>query len=545
MSESKPGFRPAMTWLHSWAGLVLGLLLMTIWWTGTLSVFDKEIDRWMQPETRIAAPEQRISADAIVERVLTERPDGTLSSLLIYLPEERVPFYEVHAEFENAESYRGRLHPGTGEELGDEVSLAASGFLYPMHYRLHSGAVGYIAVALATFMMMVLLVTGVVIHRKIFTDFFTFRANRKSRRSTLDLHNVTGTIFLPFHFLICLSGFAIFAGWYASIPLSFVQLADPENRAVELFYAADNDAYYSREAAGEPAEMLAMAPMVAQAETIWRDRYGVEAKADRIDVTHYGDANAVVEVRRHFPSNRTEAHRDSINFDGATGAVLTNFEASPLRKTRTWLEGFHQVRFDHWPIRWLYLVAGLSGCVLIGTGFLFWAASRRRKEAAQPFKVRLVDTIAVGSITGLVLATGAFLVVNRVLPLDAAALGIERAGLEVRCFFYVWLLTFVHAAIRKQRAWMEQCRAIAVLAVSAVALNWLTTGDHLLAAIGKDLWPIVGVDLSLLSTALIAALAAGRLRSKMRQVEEAAVATHRRDMGSPSGAAGTVANRAE
>ena len=513
-----------MTWLHSWAGLVLGLLLMTIWWMGTLSVFDKEIDRWMQPETRIGVSEQRLDVDSVVERIKAERPGDSITSLLIYLPEKRIPFFEVYAEFEESESFNERLHPETGKTLGEQLSLAGSDFLYPMHYRLHSGAVGYIVVALATFMMMVLLVTGVVIHRKIFADFFTFRPNKKSRRSTLDLHNVTGTIFLPFHFLICLSGFAVFGGWYASIPMSFVQLADPSNRAVELFYAADDYAYYQREAAGQPAAMVPIAPLVKEAEAIWAARYGADARADRIDVTHYGDANAYVEVRRHFPSNRTEAHRDSVNFDGATGAVLRDFQASPVRQTRTWLEGFHQIRFDHWPIRWLYFVAGLSGCVLIGTGFLFWTASRRRKDATQPFRIRLVDAMSVGSITGIVVATGAFMVINRLLPPDAAAFGIGRAGLEVRCFFYVWLLTFAHAALRKERAWIEQCWAIALLGVMAVVLNWLTTGDHLFAAVQKGELSVAGVDLMLLATALIAALTAGQLTRKMRKEAQFAVA---------------------
>lgn len=45
-------FRQPMTWLHRWAGLLLGWLLFAIFLTGTLTVFDKEIDWWMQPELR-------------------------------------------------------------------------------------------------------------------------------------------------------------------------------------------------------------------------------------------------------------------------------------------------------------------------------------------------------------------------------------------------------------------------------------------------------------------------------------------------------------
>ena len=47
-----------MGWLHTWAGVMLGALLFAVFWTGTLCVFDKEIDRWMMPQTRLAATDR-------------------------------------------------------------------------------------------------------------------------------------------------------------------------------------------------------------------------------------------------------------------------------------------------------------------------------------------------------------------------------------------------------------------------------------------------------------------------------------------------------
>src|SRR5262245_57561381 len=48
-------FRLSMAWLHTWVGLVLGFLLVVIFFFGSLSVFDREIDRWAVPATRFAA----------------------------------------------------------------------------------------------------------------------------------------------------------------------------------------------------------------------------------------------------------------------------------------------------------------------------------------------------------------------------------------------------------------------------------------------------------------------------------------------------------
>ncbi len=85
-------------------------------------------------------------------------------------------------------------------------------------------------------------------------------------------------------------------------------------------------------------------------------------------------------------------------------------------------------------------------------------------------------------------------------------LGQDRAALEIWTFYLVWLATFAHAWARPARAWIDQCRLIAVLAVAAVLLNWITTGDHLGRSLGlRHLWPVGGMDVLLLLAAATAA----------------------------------------
>src|SRR5687767_15453564 len=58
-------FRAGMTWVHTWFGLVLGFVLMVVFFFGSLSVFDREIDRWAVPETRFE-PQPMPSFDAML-----------------------------------------------------------------------------------------------------------------------------------------------------------------------------------------------------------------------------------------------------------------------------------------------------------------------------------------------------------------------------------------------------------------------------------------------------------------------------------------------
>ena len=84
--------RHTMSRLHTWVGLVLGGVLFAIFWMGTLSVFDREIDRWMMPPTRLA-PAPAVSLDAAARAVAVMAPGAAQWSMT--LPSARTPTLQV------------------------------------------------------------------------------------------------------------------------------------------------------------------------------------------------------------------------------------------------------------------------------------------------------------------------------------------------------------------------------------------------------------------------------------------------------------------
>src|SRR5690606_14519835 len=77
-------FRQAMAWVHTWFGLLLGYVLMAVFFFGSLSVFDREIDRWAVPETRFAA-QPMPSFDTVLKPVydrLRAHPDDMAATAL-------------------------------------------------------------------------------------------------------------------------------------------------------------------------------------------------------------------------------------------------------------------------------------------------------------------------------------------------------------------------------------------------------------------------------------------------------------------------------
>lgn len=491
--------RASLNWLHTWAGLVLGGLLFTIFWTGTLSVFDHEIDRWMAPASRLPPASRQVSLDEL-RKFHDAAARARAPAWSVTLPSERLPVTTV-AWREQGRTIEVHLDPSTGARLPDFETHAGTGFLFPFHYMLHIevGRLGQWLVGAAGLAMLALCVSGIVIHRQIFADFFRFRAAAKPRRWMLDMHTIVGVSTFPFIVAITISGLSI--AWPIYFPGSLWATYGGSRAAF------NRDAFdlFDRPRTGRPAGIASLDRMEAAAGAV-----GVGGPPRSVTVWHPGDSGAYVQIARRQESAVGGSY-DRVYFDAPTGSLLHRTrELGPVLTVDRFVAGLHEMQFRHWTLRWLGFLLGLAGCVLIATGHLFWLESRRKRHAQLGLRgVRFVEGLTIGSVTGIVAATFAFFVVNRLLPFGASLAGYDRASLEVWTFYLVWFAGFVHAWLRTRGAWREQCLAIAGLGAAAVLFNWLTTGDHLgRSLLHRHLWAVAGMDLLLLAGAAVAILVA-------------------------------------
>lgn len=546
-----------MAWVHTWLGLLLGLVLMTCFFFGTLSVFDREIDRWALPQTRFAvqpAPSfdrilkpvyARLKPDASELEAIQARVVGRLPPIeqlpmqsLYYYTTHRDPVLQIGAEFgipnRPKDPNDDHLHvhgnatidPRHGAFLSDDQLRIGTQFFYPLHFNLHLDwkGLGYWIVGLAALSMLVALVTGVIIHRKLLRELFTFRPHKRLQRSTLDLHNLSGVAALPFHFFFALSGLIIFAN-YIYLPVSEHALK-PLAQQHEHIKAVQTG--LPAKPAHIPAPLASVDAMVAEAKRRWAAR-GMSGEVGYLTITHLNDQNGYVSIFR-AGSDQVGLVGQGIHFRAATGQVLQEDpQPTTITAINEFITGLHLQHFRHWVLRWLYVAGGLMGCVCIATGFIFFVEKRRQQHARQNgVGNRWVEALAVSTVTGMVCAALAILVANRMLPEYLT----DKGDWEKRIFWLTWLFMLFHASWRSHsvltgnvnRAWREQSLLIALLAVSAVMLNWVTTGDHLI----KTLWlapymPVAGMDLSLLVTAGLAMLAAHTLSRRAARGTESAV----------------------
>ncbi|ALG72633.1 peptidase [Azospirillum thiophilum] len=510
------GIRQSMSGLHSWTGLLLGWILYAMFLTGTVAYFKDELSQWMRPELahQTEVPDPASVAQRIADELAGVAPGSPQWSMR--LPDARnnsvYAFWRTAPRTPGQRGFgEGYFDPATGRTVSARDTMGGD-FFYRFHFQFHYMPVlwgRWIAGAAAMFML-VAIVSGVITHKKIFVDFFTFRWG-KGQRSWLDAHNALSVFGLPFHFMITYTGLVTLMALY----MPWGEQAAFKSQAERRQLTAELSAFIQPgQPSGRSVPLAPVADMVRQAEERWgRDAVG------RVTATNPGDAAARVAVARG-DAGRVSMSPQYLEFEGTTGRLVAVHEGvGPAAETRGVLYALHLGRFSDSVTRWLYFLVSLAGTAMVGTGLVMWIVKRRQKlpDPDRPhLGFRLVERLNIASIAGLSVAMTAFLWGNRLLPPGMA----ERAAWEIHVFFIVWALALVHAVLRPVRkAWIEQLWAAAALLALLPLLNALTTERPLWHSLADGDWVFAGMDLMCWAlAALHAALAirTARHRPKVR-----------------------------
>lgn len=494
--------RQAMLWMHSVLGLAFTGLLFVVCFMGSLALYDRELDRWMLPQTRLPSAPVELSLDSHILPVVASLIAGqALEQWFIELPSSRVPSLRLQTWDLQGEGQSRFIDPRTGHLLAATDSQGGD-FFYRFHYTLHlnAGNLGLLLVGLASMAGVLAVSAGLLIHVRLFRDFFSFRPHKTPRR-LLDLHNLSGVFALPFFLTLLLSGLVISFPHY--LPAGI--LATYPEQAGE--FASEARAVFSRPASGQAGRLASLDDMAEQARALWQD-----GEPAFVRVWHPGDALAYVEISRSLAS-RMSQDADTLYFDAPSGRLLHQAKLKPAAATYSLLAGLHVTYFQQPLLRALYFLAGVSSCLMLASGLLYWAEKRRLRLPHGRAGLCMAEVLAAGLITGLPLATLAMLASNRLLPETL----VQRASWELWLFFATWLAATLHSffivcrSSASRAPWRSQCAAIALLALTTLLLNGITTGDYLWRTLSQSQWAVAGVDGGLLLSAGLAASAWLRL----------------------------------
>lgn len=488
MSAIRQGIRQVMAWLHGWTGLALGWVLFVMCLAGTMSVFKPEISRWMRPEATASAG--RVEAIVAATNWLATNAKGSTGWYLT-APDDRAN--TVDATYDTGGDYVVRaLDPVSGAPVARET--LGGEFFYRLHFELELPYPwGRWLASIAALAMLTALVTGIIAHRRIFRDFFTFRP-RKGQRSWLDGHNALGVLALPFHLMITFSGLVTLA----SLNMPWGIVANYGNDLAAAYHDLTPGAV-DRRAAGRPGALAPIAPMLREAER----RFG-GAPFSRVSLANPGDAASVVTVYRSDAA-RIGATVAEVSFDGSSGRVIGAWsEQRPALQTYAVIYGLHMGRFAGGLLRWLYFLGGAMLTLAVASGMILWVV-KRRERAPLSLANRIVERLNVGVIAGVPVGFAFYLCANRLLPLGL----VDRAQHEVNAALgSAGVALIVALILPSQRSWPLLLGVFGLLCLAAPVLGGGLAHLSQALARGEAVLPIADLVLVIVAFAALACVRA-------------------------------------
>lgn len=362
--------------LHSWAGIVTGLLMSIVCFSGAVVVFKHEIDLWANPSlAQLPRSAEPAPLDVVLAGLQARYPGAMVET--IALPDAVNPSYFAFVRERGAPaSLRTKvaLRSDTGAVVGP-VDSQLGQYLRMLHVFLFFGPrwiVGFLGVA-----MLVLIGTGIVIHRKILAELFTQRWGRSFRVVMSDLHKSAGIWGLGFHILIAATG-----AWMGLAPL-FEQGYKYVTTSTGSAAAAP-----SQPPRGEGAEAAAPSVSMRSLDVLYATARqaipGLEARY--VSLRRWGTSAAEASFTGNLHGHLASTAR--VDLRATTGALK---KVHDPRTQGFWslvdglMEPLHFGDFGGLALKWLYFILGMTPAFLSISGTLIWLDARQqRRRASQP-----------------------------------------------------------------------------------------------------------------------------------------------------------------
>jgi uncharacterized iron-regulated membrane protein len=407
-----------MVAVHGWSGIVLGLLLYAVVFTGMAAVFAEEIGIWSAGHVETHSVFER-KIDRMVRNLGARTPAKYHEGVDLFEigDHDLGVFFHHHETKPSGELISRGIYyqlnrdggivsetSGTSEDVfGPRNDDALSSFLVDTHVRLHvPDPWGLLLTGILGLAMLVAAISGLLIHRHLFKDIFTLRRKASPVLVDRDRHSVAGSWSLPFAFLLAFTG--SFFSFFGTVGVPIVAMAA---------FGGDQQAF-SDTVFGNPGKPDPRPHAIGNLDRVTADAIRRTGEAPTfISIDNFGRADskittfhhpgagniAPVTLVYHGATAAFDRVKPSIGTQPSTGGTLTAIMA-PL----------HFGDFAGLLSKAVWFGLGFAMCYVTLTGLRLWLTRRRDAARSLAWLERAVTVVGFGLPLAMLVAAAGFLI---------------------------------------------------------------------------------------------------------------------------------------
>lgn len=361
---------------HLYIGIIAGAIVAFVGLTGSILVFQDEIDRALNPDLfEVTAKAQKMPVEEIVPLIKKNYPGLNIDYLMLNNFKNPNEAYSVLDLKSNEETF---INPYTGKIGGKRIHT--SSFIHivtELHRTLLIPVAGRYICGIASLCLLILTISGLRLwipkKWKQLKSVLTVRFNGSFKRQNYDWHNSLGFYSSPVVAILSLTGFSITFSTLV-IPLLFLLSGKSPQGVAQLLGA--KSAWHAQ------AVPLPLTRIVAAVKEKMPDGYigGIAFPANKTG-TYRLDI-----LSGNLPK---QGKREMLVIDQYTGKVLLNSRKdfpNVGSAYLSWLTPIHYGSFGGRPTQFIALIAGLMPLALFITGFIIWWPRYQKQKKGKNHK---------------------------------------------------------------------------------------------------------------------------------------------------------------
>ncbi|SDF16885.1 Uncharacterized iron-regulated membrane protein [Dyadobacter soli] len=368
----KKTFKKIASQLHLWLGVSSGLVVFIVALTGSILVFEDELEPVIYSRFYVVeAPngQSALPLDNLRATVANAYPKQRITRIAIEPDLNRTVIFGLVKGKKEKDVFSVAVNPYTAE-IADTRRENDSFFhvVLQLHRYLCLEDTGKAITGVSCVLFIVIMITGLVLwwpNRKQTKQRLTIKWDAKFKRLNWDLHAVFGFYVLPFTFLIALTGLVWSYKWVNSM----------------IFLTFDGKPQQKREAPANVSSTGTSTSVVLA--RIFTETNRQLAYPGRIQVAIPESDSLSITISKENETASVDNVVDFLYFDQTDGTLISkrlyDNETTGMKVRRLVLP-IHSGSIWGWPTKVLALIVALITATLPVTGVVIWVGRKFKKE---------------------------------------------------------------------------------------------------------------------------------------------------------------------